>query len=363
MTKICLAIPSLQSGGMERVMSVLANNFAKREGVEVHLLMFGKDCSVFYQISDRIVIHKPGFQFNNKVRTWSTIRTIFFIRKEIRRIHPDTVLSFGDYWNSLVLLSCYGLKYPIYVSDRGRPCVDSNKVQHYLRKYLYPRAAGVIAQTKKALEFYQTIYHNNNMTVIGNPINLINEPPAQREKIALSVGRLQNTKHFDRLIRIFAKTVHDGWRLIIVGGDTMKQNNSQSLKQLIKDLQLQDCVELAGNQSNVNQYYLKSSIFVFTSSSEGFPNVIGEAMAAGLPVVSYDCVAGPSDMVKDGINGYLVPVFDDELFKQRLSDLMNDADKRVSMGEAAKKSIHRFESGIIADRFYEFITQSKQKHE
>lgn len=353
---ICLAIPSLKSGGMERVMSVLANEFAKKDGVVVHLLMFGKDCTIFYPISDSIIVHKPSFQFNNIVRTLSTIRTLFFIRKEIRKIKPDTVLSFGDYWNSLVLLSCFGLKYPVFVSDRGRPCVDSNKVQHYLRKYLYPRAAGVIAQTKKALEFYQTIYHNSNMAVIGNPINLINEPMAQREKIALSVGRLQHTKHFDRLIRIFANTVHDGWRLIIVGGDTMKQNNSQSLNQLIKDLQLQDCVELAGNQSNVNQYYLKSSIFAFTSSSEGFPNVIGEAMAAGLPVVSYDCVAGPSDMIEDGVNGYLVPVFDDELFKQRLKDLMDNTDKRLSMGEAAKKSIRKFESSIIADRFYNFIT-------
>lgn len=358
-----MAIPSLKPGGMERVMSVLANDFDRRVDVEVHLLLFGKDCTIFYPISDSITVYKPDFQFNNKVRTLSTIRTIFFIRKEVKRINPDTVLSFGDYWNSLVLLSCFGLKYPVFVSDRGRPCIDSNKVQHYLRKYLYPHATGVVAQTQKAKEFYQTIYHNSNMTVIGNPINLLNESSNHREKVVLSVGRLQNTKHFDRLIKLFGEIVHDDWRLVIVGGDTMKQNNSQSLNQLIEDLQLQNCIELAGNQSKVNQYYLKSSIFAFTSSSEGFPNVIGEAMAAGLPVVSYDCMAGPSDMIEDGVNGYLVPVFDDVLFKQRLMDLMDNLEKRLSMGEAARQSIREFDSGIIAEKFYNFITNKNQTHE
>ena len=105
MTRICLAIPSLQAGGMERVMSEIAWNFSKRENIELHLLMFGKDRKIFYDIPENITIHKPDFEFNDNKRTLSTIKTIFFIRKEVKKINPDRILSFGEIWNSFVLLS------------------------------------------------------------------------------------------------------------------------------------------------------------------------------------------------------------------------------------------------------------------
>lgn len=357
--RICLAIPSLQPGGMERVMSVLANNFAQRPNVEVHLMMFGREREIFYDISKSIIVHKPEFVFSNKHRTLSTFKTIAFIRKEIRRIKPDSILSFGDYWNSLVLLSCLGLKYPVFVSDRGRPCVDSNKKQHLLRKYLYPTAKGVIAQTEKAKVIYQSIYKNDNMTIIGNPINQLDVsfPDAQREKIVLSVGRLQNTKNYDRLIRTFSEIDKSDWKLIIVGGDTMKQSNYSLLSKMIAELGMQDRIILAGNQKNVQDYYLKSSIFAFLSSSEGFPNVVGEAMAAGLPVVSYDCVAGPSEMIEDGENGFLVPVFDDEMMKEKIVYLMEHEEERLRMGEYARNSIKMFDKDIICQKFFDFITK------
>ena len=110
-------------------------------------------------------------------------------------------------------------------------------------------------------------------------------------------------------------------------------------------------------QKNVDDYLNRASIFVFPSSSEGFPNVIGEAMAAGLPVVSYDCMAGPSDMVEEGKNGYLVPVFDDEAMKARLVELMCNEPLREKMGNYAQQSIMKFDKDEICQRFYKFITK------
>ena len=159
------------------------------------------------------------------------------------------------------------------------------------------------------------------------------------------------------MIKLFSELNRADWKLIIVGGDAQNQNNMAKLKAQLSEMGTSTNIELAGTQKDVESYLLKSKIFAFTSSSEGFPNVVGEAMSAGLPVISYDCVAGPSDMIEDGVNGYLVPVFDDELFKQRLLELMDDEEKREKMGQKAKESIRRFEVEKIMTKFYEFISK------
>ena len=118
---------------------------------------------------------------------------------------------------------------------------------------------------------------------------------------------------------------------------------------------MEDRVIMAGKRSDVEKYYLQSKIFAFTSSSEGFPNVIGEAMSTGLPVVAYDCVAGPSEMIIDSENGYLIPLFDDEKFSEKLQLLMNNESLRNKMGERAKASIQRFSKDKISPQFLDFI--------
>lgn len=359
--KICCCIHSLSPGGMERVMSELVNGFIRNHGAEVHVILYGIERAIFYDIDERAFIHRPPFVFTNKHRTWCTLKTIQYLHKEIKRIAPNTVLSFGNYWNSLVLLATSGLKYPVYVSDRSSPAKDMGHFQNKLRDLLYPKAMGVIAQTSKAKEYYDKLFTQKNYAIIGNPIrNIVIPDNNQREKIIVSVGRLINTKHYDRMIKLFAELNRPDWKLVIVGGDAQNQNNMAKLKFQLVEMGNLENIELAGTQKDVERYLLGSSIFAFTSSSEGFPNVVGEAMSAGLPVVSYDCVAGPSDMIEDGVNGYLVPVFDDELFKTRLKELMDNAEKREEMGAKAKASIKAFEVDKIVENFYQFITKQQQ---
>lgn len=343
---------------MERVMAQLANNFAIRQNIEVHIVLIGSKREIAYSISDSIIVHRPAFEFNNGRRKIDTARTIRFLRSEVKQINPDAVLSFGEMWNNLVLIALKGLDIPVYISDRSQPGKDLGKLHNYLRNNLYPDAAGYIAQTNKAKEICLSRGWNENVQVVGNPIRTIQtNRDNHRENIVLSVGRLIKTKHFDQLIKMFVEIGNPNWKLVIVGGDAKKQQVSKELKNLIQELSAEDRVILEGEQKNIDSYYRKSKIFAFTSSSEGFPNVVGEALSAGLPVVAYDCVAGPSEMIKDGLNGFLIPLFDHESFKKKLKLLITDDNLCLGMGDNAKSSIEQFSVVSIADQYRSFINQ------
>ncbi|WP_445718787.1 glycosyltransferase [Flavobacterium sp.] len=354
--KIALVIPSLHPGGMERVMSELIDEFSKDNSLELHLILYGISRDVFYSIPSNLIIHKPEFVFNNKYRFIHTIRTLFFLRKQIIKIQPTTVLSFGEMWNNFVLLACYSLKYPVFVSDRCQPNKTLGKLHDWLRIKLYPNAKGVIAQTQNAKEIFEKLNINNNVKVIGNPIRQIqSNNNIVKENIVLSVGRLIDTKHHDDLIRMFVEINQPNWKLVIVGDDAIKQQNKVKLELLIKELNAVDRVFLAGSQKDVEAFYLKSKIFAFTSSSEGFPNVIGEAMSAGLPVIAFDCVSGPSDMITNDENGLLIDLFDYATFTTKLNLLISNEELRYRLGGAASKSIQKFSKTEIAEKYKEMI--------
>lgn len=349
-------IHSLQAGGMERVVSELSNHFVGNEEIDVHIILYGIKRDIFYPINKNIKIHKPPFKFDNSRRIISTLKTISFLRKKIKVLKPDVVLSFGEYWNNLVLLATYGLNIPIFIADRSTPLKDLGRVQNILRKNLYPTATGLILQTEKAKQIYQKQYKSLNINVIGNPIREIEiKDSLKRENIVLMVGRLIQTKHQDRLIKIFSKINKPDWKLVIVGDNAKKQSNKEKLSKFIKKLNLKERVILAGNQKDVDKYFLKSKIFAFTSSSEGFPNVIGEAMSAGLPVVAYDCLAGPSEIISDNEDGFLISLFDDEEFQEKVEFLMNEDNLRQEMGNKAKNNIRKFETSKISDVYLKVI--------
>lgn len=171
----------------------------------------------------------------------------------------------------------------------------------------------------------------------------------------MTVGRLIESKHHDRLIKIFKDASLPGWKLVIVGGNALKQKGSASLNKLIKELGMEDKVELKGAVSDVEPYYNKSKIFALTSSSEGFPNVIGEAMSAGLPVIAYDCVAGPSDLIDEENTGFLIPLFNDKKYMEKMKLLVNNVDLRVKMGRSGREKINEYDINIIGEKFYSFI--------
>lgn len=353
--KVCFVIHSLQAGGMERVMSELINYFASKEMYTVHLVLYGIKRDVFYTVSDTVIIHKPDFEFDNAKRFLSTLKTMRFLRKKITEINPVSVLSFGEIWNNLVLLSLYGTGIPVYVSDRSQPDKTLGRKDDFLRRKLYPKAKGVIVQTKKALEIFKTYYNHSNFKVIGNPIRQIKAIDAPKENVILMVGRYIESKQQNVLIEIFSKLNAPDWKLVLLGYDHLKQHNQIKWEALAKELGVSDRIIFTGKQADVERYYQTSKIFAFTSVSEGFPNVIGEAMSAGLPIVAFDCIAGPSDLITDGENGFLIPMNHQELFAQKLQFLIDNPEQMVNFGNNSKRNIIPFELNYICAQFENFI--------
>jgi glycosyltransferase involved in cell wall biosynthesis len=355
--RICLIIPSLKAGGMERVMSELAVFFSQQDGLEVNIILYGRNPKLFFNVPDNVLVYKPVIKFRNKLRFFYTIGRILFLRQTVININPYSILSFGEYWNSLVMLSLIGLNHPVYLSDRCSPEKKFSFFHSMLRRRLYPVANGIIAQTEIAAKIYRNQNLNKNIRVIGNPVRIYFDREIQRENLVLSVGRLINTKNHDRLIKIFSRLNSPGWKMMIVGGNDIKQENFRRLNKLVSDLNMESRIFLKGEDMDVERYYKRSSIFAFTSSSEGFPNVIAEALSAGLPVVSYDCIAGPSEMIIDGENGFLIPQFDDNEFQKKLQLLIENKELRKMMAEKASLGMKIFSVDVIGQKYLDFILQ------
>lgn len=351
MTKIALILPGLSSGGLERVMTELAEIFSEKHKVKVHVIALTGG-NQFYKIADKAVFHKPAFDHKKYHRLLFTIKIFCFLRKTLKQIKPDSLLSFGGKYNAFVLLASSGLNIHRYVSDRSRPNISYGRFLDWLNPLLYRKATGIVAQTDKAKQIMFQRTRHQNIQVIGNPIRRMNPVDKPKENIILNVGRFIGSKHQDLLIEYFATIKQEDWRLVFLGDGP----HLPAVRRKAKELGVIDQVEFPGVVEDVDSYYSKSKIFGFTSTSEGFPNALGEAMAAGCACISFDCLAGPADLIDDGMNGVLVPEMDHDQYSEKLKILMQDSNLCESFGTAAKKKMEQFDRATIAEAYFNFIT-------
>ena len=348
--KIVLILPSLSSGGLEKVITELAWYFSRQKNIQVYLISLSRG-EFFYHLPQNIEKLMPQFSLKEMLRPFFLIRLFFWLRRKVRKIKPDSLLSFGGKFNSFVILSLFGLHVPVFISDRSRPSISYGKFLDWLNPIVYKNAAGIIAQTEKAKRILFQRTGHKNISVIGNPLRISSKDKDARNKIILNVGRFIPSKKQALLLNYFARINPEGWKLCFIGdGVTLNE-----VKDTASEMGLNDKVTFCGEVNNVEEYYKGSSIFAFTSVSEGFPNALGEAMAAGLACISFDCEAGPSDLITDGINGFLVPEYDHDLYIQRLESLIYNAELREDFGRKAKDRISEFSFEQIGNRYLEFF--------
>jgi len=350
--KLALVIPSLKVGGMERVMIELSHYLSLKPNLEVFLILLGENHK-FFNLPINITVIEPKFNLNNKF--YYTIQIFLYLRRTIKNVQPDALLSFGEMYNSFVLLSTLFLSTKIYVSDRSKPDKDWGVLHNLLRRIIYRRANGIISQTSYSKTFLKKEVGHSNIVTIPNPIRQtihVNHL-FKRKKVILTVGRLIKSKRIDILLDIFERSYINGWELWIVGDGPEMDN----LKKIVSDKGLDSVVVFFGSQSNVYTFYNQASIFAFCSESEGFPNALLEAISFQLPCISFDCVAGPNDIIDHGDNGFLVKMYDLNQYGIYLNMLMHDENLRWAFGQKSLKKSKLFDISIVGEIYYKTLIQ------
>ncbi len=357
--KIVLVIPSLTSGGAERVISVLANTWSNL--YDITLIVWNNDIQ-FYKINDKITIYDLKFKYNNKIeKIYQEISVLYKMRKIIKNISPTFVLSFLTHCNISVLLSTLFLKNNVIISERNSPEIiklQLSKSKIFLRKLLYPYAKGIIVQSNLAKNFIKKEFQNSRVISLQNPIkdfNYIVNKNIIKEKIILNIGRLTEQKGQHNLIKIFSQLNLKDWKLIILGEGKLRQ----SLEEQVQKLKLTENIFLPGEVKNVDEYILKSSIFAFTSNFEGFPNALAESMSLGLTPISYDCNTGPSELIKNNYNGYLIELNNEKEFLMKLKQLTMNESLRKTFSKNAIKVRENLSCEVIANEYLKFAIGEK----
>ncbi len=209
-----------------------------------------------------------------------------------------------------------------------------------LRSLYYRRLSHVFVLTEEdARRYTKKGIRKVTVTYFAYPFYPERGSDCERPRV-LSVGRLEPQKGFDYLIEVARRvhSTHPDWQFVING----RGSQEEALHRAVHEAGLDDCVRFVPRTEDIVSLYTSSSIYAMTSRFEGFPMVLLEAMAAGLPCVSFDCRTGPREILHDGEDGYLVPVGDTARFAERLAELMDGTERRRRMGEAARTNVLRF---------------------
>lgn len=355
--RIALVIPTLQPGGAERVISHLANHWA-RHGHAVHLvLLAGADQPPYYRLDAEVIIwyldrmHPSAGIINAVTSNASRISTI---RRILRDGKFDVIISFLTKTNILVIIATRGLRIPVIVAERNSTIDEVPALPWRLAcRACYRFADGIVFQTERARKAF-TLAAPAKSAVIANPVTLPSAPCAAADaKVITAVGRLDTQKGFDLLLEAFAMVAnrHPAWRLDI-WGEGPERGKLESIRDR---LGLQDRVRLPGTTAEPGAWARNGAVFVLSSRYEGFPNALCEAMAAGYAVVAADCRFGPREVVTHERDGLLVPANDARGLAAALDRLLGDGTLRQRLAGAARQSISRFAIAAIISQWDDMI--------
>ena len=359
--KITCVVATLAPGGAERVMTYLCGGLAAR-GHQVTLLTLSDAVPDFYELPAgvaRVRLNLPCF---NKAGFFGSLWRLWLMLKTLYRLKPDVLISF---MTLSVLGAALLLRVPYIYADhldiRTTPLTEKWK---FLRRLLLRLASRVTVLSERDRKFLALYYPKWKVSLIYNPALPESKAEVPRPdflpagpRYVLAVGRLVKQKGFDYLLEAWRRVCEENpnWRLCIVGAGPLEAE----LKDLAEVLDVQHSVAFVPPQKNLAPLYRYCDIYAMTSRTEGFPMVLLEAMAAGMPVVSFACT-GPDVIVRDGEDGLLVKPGYTERFAHSLARLMQDEGLRHRLAQNAPAVCERFSLDKYIQAYEDLCTAARK---
>lgn len=371
--KLCFFIYSLTLGGAERVAVTLANHWAAK-GWQIVVITMASNQRDFYTLDPRI----KRIALNNALESrnpghalLNNLRRIYDLWAILRREQPDIAVSMMAGANIILAIAGRLSGISTVGSERVHPPAKPlGRLWELLRRKSYPLLDGMVAQTEASAGWLKANAPSRRIRVISNPVHFpmkLDGPSVDPESLKatrackhllLAVGRLDYQKGFDFLLSAFARVFekHNDWALVILGDGLLR---GTLLKQANK-LGIQEQVAMPGAVGNVGEWYSQADLYALTSRFEGFPNTLIEALAHGVASIAVDCDTGPSEILRDQVDGLLVPQDNCDALVSALDRLMGDERLRAYFGQNAIHVRTRFALDRISLQWQSLFEEIRQ---
>ena len=360
---VTLVISSLECGGAERVLKNMTDFWVEQGRPVTVITLFSKELD-FFELDDKVVRIDLGLT-NKKFSFIASLFNVFSIatklRKSIKVANNRFIISFLCRTNLLALLVTRFMSVKVIVTEHTDPTQRNlGSIVNYMRKILYPKATAIVVLTENVkINWADKFFDPDKVKVIPNPIVKPSEVSADLSfelppRYIVTMGRMIPDKGHLLLLKAFVKVYKDFPDLsLVILGDGPERTR---LEEEVISYGLTDRVVLPGRIHDIASVMQGADCFILSSLREGFPLAMAEAMRFGIVPVSFDCPSGPADIIRDGVDGILVPVGDTDALALAISELLSNPGRRKQMGIAAAEGINeRFSASVIMQQWDDLL--------
>lgn len=363
--RLCFFIDDItHTGGIERVISLLCSQFViNHKDLEIEIVsQFRSSKTLAYDfkgvkityLSDKDYDAKP----HSSQRMFRILGNVFNVRRHFKRNNYDLIV--GQSYPNNILLYLAGVDMSKVIAAEHVYYDYYGSFLKKIRLHIYRKCCKVAVLTTKDKVCYDRHFPSGHTCVIPNPVVLTEtyESPLD-SKVAIAVGRMQYQKGFDTLVEVFKRVhkKHPDWTVNIYGDGNLRSE----LEKQISEAGLNGVIKLMGRSNEIYKKLRDASFYIMSSRFEGFPMVLIEAQSQGLPIVSFDCPNGPSDIINNGVNGILVENQNKDALYEGICYMIEHPEERKAMGEKSLENVNQYSTVVICNMWQKLFDEIRNK--